>query len=238
MSKEVFIEGIGNVIITKKRGLRRLTLSVRPFRPVRLTIPYSLSYSSATSFINDKKEWIIISKEKISNTEKKRTVFNLDSEFKTKERQLKFEASTNNKNQIRITKNYIIVTYTDKNEIISPDMQDFIRKGIIEALRIEAKNYLLERTSFLAEKYGYKYNNVSVRNAKTRWGSCSGLNNISLNINLMRLPDYLIDYVILHELCHIVEKNHGKNFWTLLNKVSGDAKGLDKALKKYSPEIY
>ncbi len=238
MSKEIFIEGVGNVIITKKRGVRRMTLSVRPFRPVRLSIPYSLSYSSAESFINEKKGWIIRSKEKISKTENNRTVFNTDSDFNTKERHLRFEASKNNTDQIRITKNSIVVSYKNKKEITSQEMQDFIRKGITEALRIEAKNYLPERTSFLAEKYGFKYNKLSVRNAKTRWGSCSGVNNISLNINLMRLPDFLIDYVILHELSHTKEKNHGKTFWTLLDKVSGGAKALDKALKKYSPEIY
>ncbi len=226
------------MIITKKRGVRRMTLSVRPFRPVRLTIPYSLSYSSATSFIKEKKEWIIHSKEKISNTENKRTVFNVGSEFKTRERSLKFKVSENNKNQIRITNNSIIVSYVDKNEIVAEDMQEFIRHGITEALRIEAKNYLPERTSFLAKKTGFKYNKVSVRNAKTRWGSCSGANNISLNIQLMRLPDYLIDYVILHELCHTVEKNHGKNFWALLDKISGNAKGLDKELKEFSPSMY
>ncbi|MCD4791615.1 MAG: M48 family metallopeptidase [Bacteroidales bacterium] len=238
MSKEIFIQGVGNVVITKKRGLRRMTLSVRPFCPVRLTIPYSLSYSSATSFINEKKEWIIRSKEKISNTENKRTVFNIDSEFKTKERHLKFEISKNYKNQIQITKSNIIVSYTDKNKIASEDMQDFIRHGITEALRIEAKNYLPERTSILAKNHGFKFNKIRVRNAKTRWGSCSGLNNISLNIQLMRLPDYLIDYVILHELCHTVEKNHGKNFWFLLDKISGNAKGLDKELKGFSPSMY
>ncbi len=226
------------MIITKKRGVRRMTLSVRPFRPVRLTIPYSLSYSSATSFIKEKKEWIIHSKEKISKTENKRTVFNLDSEFKTRERSLKFKVSENNKDQIRITKNSIIVSYVNKNEITTEEMQGFIRKGITEAFRIEAKNYLPERTSNLAKNHGFKFNKISVRNAKTRWGSCSGLNNISLNIQLMRLPDYLIDYVILHELCHTVEKNHGKNFWFLLDKISGNAKGLDKELKGFSPSMY
>lgn len=215
-----------------------MTLSVRPFRPVRLTIPYSLSYSSATSFIKEKKEWIIHSKEKISKTENKRTVFNLDSEFKTRERSLKFEVSKSSKDQIRITKNSIIVSYVNKNEITTEEMQAFIRKGITEAFRIEAKNYLPERTSFLSKKTGFKYNKLSVRNAKTRWGSCSGTNNISLNINLMRLPDHLIDYVILHELCHTVEKNHSINFWTLLDKVSGKAKALDKELKQFSPILF
>ena len=215
-----------------------MSLSVRPFSTVNVTIPYSVSYRTAESFVKEKKEWIIRSKEKISKTENKRTVYNVGSEFKTRERSLKFEVSKNNTDQIRITKNSILVSYVNKNEITTEEMQNFIRKGITEAFRIEAKNYLPERTSFLAKKNGFKYSKVSVRNAKTRWGSCSGANNISLNINLMRLPDYLIDYVILHELCHTVEKNHGKNFWFLLDKISGNAKGLDKELKEYSPSMY
>lgn len=238
MSKDFFIEGVGNVVITKKRGVRRMTLSVRPFRPVRLTIPYYLSYSSATKFIKERKEWIISSKEKISKTENKRTVYNPETDFKTRERTLRFEVSPYGNHQIKINKTAIIVYYTGKFDEEDQDMQDFIRKGIKEALRIEAKMYLPERTTELAKKHGFKFNQVRVRNAKTRWGSCSGKNNISLNINLMRLSNELIDYVILHELCHTVEKNHGKRFWDLLNKVSKDAKGLDKALKKFSPEIY
>ncbi len=236
MSKEINIPQIGIVKITKKRGVRRLTLSVRPFRPVNVTIPYSISYSSAISFVNEKKDWIIKTQAKISKTEDKRTKFTVQTKFKTKERELIFIPSE--KAQIRITKSHIKVAYTSEKEILTDEMQDFIRKGIIEALRIEAKQYLPQKTEYLANKFGFKYTKVSVRNAKTRWGSCSGKNNISLNIHLMRLPEYLADYVILHELCHTVEKNHGKNFWALLDKVSGNAKGLDKELKQYNTSIF
>ena len=99
--------------------------------------------------------------------------------------------------------------------------------------RIEAKSVLIPRTHQLARAHGLSCNKVSVRNAKTRWGSCSSENNISLNIQLMRLPFELIDYVILHELAHTIHKNHGPNFWRLLDKISGDAKGLDYKLKAY-----
>jgi len=238
MPKEIFIKDIGKVVISKKKGVRRMTLSVRPFRPVRLTVPHSLSYASATTFIKEKKDWIIKSREKISKTENTRTVFDIKTDFKTKERALQFEASNHEHDKIKITKKEIIVQYSDIDTIRNEDMQSFIRKGITEALRIEAKKHLPKRTYELAEWYKFKPSNVSVRNAKTRWGSCSGKNNISLNIQLMRLPDYLIDYVIMHELCHTVEKNHGPKFWALLNNVSGNAKALDKELKKYNPEIY
>jgi len=236
MSKEINISEIGIVKITKRRGVKRMTLSVRPFKPISVTIPYSVSFSAAESFVREKKDWIIRNQKKVSAREGKRTRFTAETKFRTRERELVFVLS--NKTQISIIKSYIKIEYTGDEELLTNENQDYIRKGIIEALRLEAKSYIPDRTELLAKKFNFNYSKVSVRNAKTRWGSCSGKNNISLNIQLMRLPDFLIDYIILHELCHTVEKNHGKHFWALLDKVSGDAKGMDKALKAYSPSIY
>ena len=130
------------------------------------------------------------------------------------------------------------MSYPENIPVRTPEIQEIIRNSIIKALRIEAKEYLPDRTYELAKKLGFKLNRVFIKNNKTLWGSCSGKNNINLNLHLLRLPSHLIDYVIIHELCHTVEKNHGKNFWALLDKVSGNAKGLDKQLKKYNTSIY
>jgi predicted metal-dependent hydrolase len=93
---------------------------------------------------------------------------------------------------------------------------------------------IINRLEELAELYKFKYTRATIRNQKTKWGSCSAKNNISLNINLIRLPDQLRDYVILHELVHTRFKNHSKKFWAELDKfVGGRAKELSKELKKY-----
>jgi predicted metal-dependent hydrolase len=92
---------------------------------------------------------------------------------------------------------------------------------------------LIDRLNRLAQRHGFRYNRVFVRNQKTRWGSCSALNNISLNINLVRLPQELIDYTILHELVHTRIKNHSRRFWQELDKILGDAKQIDKKLSEY-----
>ena len=73
---------------------------------------------------------------------------------------------------------------------------------------------------------------------KTLWGSCSSQGNINLNIHLMRLSDDLVDYIILHELAHTVEQNHGKMFWALLDSIMGDSRLIRKKLKDYAPHIY
>jgi predicted metal-dependent hydrolase len=100
--------------------------------------------------------------------------------------------------------------------------------------RTSARKYLVNRLNHLAVKYGFKYNRVFIKNQKTRWGSCSGENNINLNVNLVRLPDELIDYTILHELVHTRIKSHGQRFWHQLDRLLGDAKQLDKALNEYN----
>ena len=96
-----------------------------------------------------------------------------------------------------------------------------------------AKNYLKARLYYMATKYGFTYNKVFIRNQKTRWGSCSSQNNISLNISLVRLPEELQDYVILHELVHTKHKNHGPKFWAELNHLLGDAERLKKQMNRY-----
>ena len=98
----------------------------------------------------------------------------------------------------------------------------------------EAKRALVERLREIADIHDFHYAKVSIRKQKTRWGSCSGKNTISLNINLVRLPDELRDYVMLHELVHTQIKNHSKAFWAELNKaVGGDAKTLAKKVRHY-----
>lgn len=112
--------------------------------------------------------------------------------------------------------------------------QAVIANNLPEIDRAEAKKKLAHRLNELSRRYGFTCNRVFIRNQKTRWGSCSAKNNISLNMQLLRLPQELIDYVILHELVHTREKNHSKTFWAELNKFVGDTGELRSRLKKYS----
>jgi predicted metal-dependent hydrolase len=97
-----------------------------------------------------------------------------------------------------------------------------------------AKRALIVRLSEIAKMHDLHYAKVTIRKQRTRWGSCSAKNNISLNINLVRLPEHLRDYVLLHELVHTRIKNHSKAFWAELDKaVGGDSKALTKKVKNY-----
>ena len=102
----------------------------------------------------------------------------------------------------------------------------------------KARTILVKRLNYLTAKYGFSYKRVFIRNQKTRWGSCSSKNNISLNMKLVMLPDELVDYVILHELVHTRKKNHGKAFWVDMNELVENSKQLRSKLRQYGMELY
>lgn len=93
---------------------------------------------------------------------------------------------------------------------------------LIEQLRAKAKAELPSRLKELADRYGFTYNRVTIKHNSTNWGSCSARNNINLNLNLMRLPQVLRDYVLLHELCHLRHHDHGDAFHLLLEHLCTD----------------
>ncbi len=105
----------------------------------------------------------------------------------------------------------------------------------IEALRRAAKADLPQRMARLAAATGLHYTKLTIRAARTKWGSCSSRNAISLSLYLMTLPEHLRDFVILHELCHTVYHNHSARFHALLDGlVGGCERALSRELRSYA----
>lgn len=103
----------------------------------------------------------------------------------------------------------------------------------VRQLRLRAKAELPPRLAELAAEHGFEYNSVRIKHNVSNWGSCSSKKNINLNLNLVRLPDELRDYVMLHELCHLRHLNHGPEFHALLSEICPKWKEYSTALKGY-----
>lgn len=237
-SVNVHIDGIGKVLIERSDKAKRISISVRPLKGVRVAVPPHISFDKAEQLIYTKADWIKEHQNRMQQQETKLTVYDADTEFKTRFHTLRLLTHAQYNMRCVIEDGYINVFYPVFKDASEPEVQKFIRKSVEEAYRKEAKEYLPQRVAFFAERFGFKYQNVFIKNAKSRWGSCSHTNNINLNLHLMRLPDALCDYVILHELVHTVEKNHGPRFWKLLDQVCGNSKALDKKLKDYRISIF
>ena len=122
--------------------------------------------------------------------------------------------------------------FTDGN------LQAWLHKVLEEALRRRAKAILPPRLQMLSTKHNLPYKSVRINSSSGRWGSCSAQGSINLSYYLVLLPSHLVDYVLLHELAHTREMNHGEGFWALLDRLTdGKARALREELRKYRTEI-
>ena len=95
------------------------------------------------------------------------------------------------------------------------------------------KEMFKKKADYYCNIMGVTYGRISIRNQKTRWGSCSSLGNLNFNYRLFFMPDELMDYVIVHELCHRIHMNHSKQFWKEVEKYYPEYRKAQNVLRKY-----
>lgn len=235
-SKIYIHPSLGEISIINSLRAKRLSLRVKASGEVNLVVPKGCSSGEALRFLEQKKEWVEAARQKIRQKCPQQII---TMPYSTKKHTLKLNPCASNKLKFSVRHGVIEVSYPSQINYESQEVQDLIKSGIEEAWREEAKKCLPHRTAQLAASAGFHHQEVTVRNSRTRWGSCSVRNSISLSIHMMKLPDYLIDYVILHELCHTIHKNHGPKFHELLNRVTkGNHQALNRELKRYSTRTY
>lgn len=107
--------------------------------------------------------------------------------------------------------------------------------------RAAAKTYIPQRVAYYAENYRHLirhgYSSIAIRDQKTRWGSCSSRGTLSFNWRLMLAPPGILDYVVVHELCHLEQMNHSKDFWKCVETILPDYKERRKWLKEHGHEL-
>lgn len=102
----------------------------------------------------------------------------------------------------------------------------------IKELADQAVEYIPKRVKYYAEKENFIYNKITIKNLVSRWGSCSTKGNLNFNCLLMLTPDYVIDYIVVHELCHLREMNHSEKFWADVEKIMPDYQRAELWLKQ------
>ncbi|MGE5681351.1 MAG: M48 family metallopeptidase, partial [Bacillota bacterium] len=203
--------------VSKRAKYMRLQVSQE--KGLELIIPYGISLKEAERFLNTKKDWISKYVGRFSNN--KYTYMYLGSNLEI-----------DHQYDLYIKKHRVELE-GNKLKILSPSQNKSPVKSIFTTwLKIKANNYIPERVYYLAGKYGFHVNKVTIRDQKTRWGSCSRLGNLSFNFKLMVHSEDVIDYVIIHELCHLKELNHSSRFWYHVERILPNYKTLRRELKK------
>lgn len=193
---------MGEVRYVRNRRARNLAIRIGRNGSVRVTVPGYLSMKRAESFVFSKEGWIL---EKISQQKKQ------------------------DKGALAIREGDDIWVRGRQIKVKLMARETGVEEAIWRILLKEASDYLPGRVEELARQHGLDFTGVKVRKMKSRWGSCTAKNGINLNSWLLMLPDYLSDYVILHELAHTRYHDHGKKFWGLLDSLT---EGKSRALRK------
>jgi predicted metal-dependent hydrolase len=231
MSQKVFIlDGVGEVLVAKRRGTRNIRLSIKANGQVRVGIPAWMPYATGLAFAKGRQDWIVAHQA----TAQPLVLKNGDRIGKS--HRLKIVRGQNARISTRVSTTEIVITAPQV--VDTKKLQAALIKASERALKKEAETLLVKRTNELAGKYDYSFKAISIKKLSSRWGSCSSDMRITLNYFLMQLPWELIDYVILHELVHTKHLNHSRNFWNELKQHIPDARQRQKQVKAYRPAIF
>ncbi len=227
--REITLDGIGTVKFYKRRGAKSMRLSVAGNGDIRVTLPLWAPYKLGRMFVEEKREWLA------GHSKPKQTL--ITGQRVGKAHTLLFFRQTIDNPRTRVTSTEINIYIQENQNVSDKDIQLLAQKACVRALISEASKLLPIRLAELAEKHGFEYRSVKIKQLKGRWGSCSQYKDIVLNCYLMQLPWELIDYVILHELTHTRVLAHGAPFWEELGKYVKNLGQIRKTMRTQQPVL-
>lgn len=214
------------VIKSKRKTIR---LEITREGELIIKAPLNISDKTIKSIINKKSSWIKETLNKVKNEERK-SIYNIDYNS---------EIPYLNKLLIIKSNSEINKIYIKDNILLAPENLDkeTLEKKICNFLREESRKIFTERVDYYSKIIGKAPKKIRISNAKTRWGSMSSTGTLSLNPRLILFDMGVIDYVIIHELCHIYHMDHSKNFWNMVEKNCKDYKKQKEKLKNYQKQL-
>jgi len=211
-------------VIRKKR--KTLGIKISAGGELFVYAPTYVSIKTIENILVKRKEWIEEAKNKIKKYVHGDRILFLGKEYKinlikTQDKNINIEFDASKFNVYIYEENSCCINDKIKDLLYSKHKEDFF-------------HMINHRINILSEKMSVKPNKVSVRYQKTIWGSCSGDDNISINFKLALAPLDVVDYILIHELCHILHKNHSKEFWMAVQSFMPDYREKRKWLKTNS----
>lgn len=220
----------GKIHFVVRRSARNITMRVKE-DGLHVTTP---PYRSITALL----EAIAPFRERLRNvcSEVKPKPFDLNFSIEAECFRLKLETSPLKNITVSMRDETVVIACPAHADFTTDRVQTLVKNAVMRAMRKKAEEYLPPLVQYWSSLFDLPYNKVTISKARSRWGSCSSKRDISLSFYLMLLPAHLMDYVILHELAHTREMNHGPKFWELLNQLTdGKALALRKELRMHRP---
>ncbi len=214
-----------DIKVVASRSLTRLILKIdRKERVPVLSVPRFCTRRKAINFVNEHMGWIMTELAKIPEMRK----FANGDKFSLFGKKVEVVHMENARCGVRL----------DGDKLIVSGGLEFLHRRIKDYIKKESQKLFYSESQNLAQKIGKKLMGVSIKDTKSRWGSCSSLNHINYSWRIALAPDYVIKYLLAHEVAHLAHQNHSKDFWDCVNFLDSDWKIGHDWLKKHGKSLY
>ena len=208
-----------------ERKVKHARLRVSEDEKVRIIAPPEFSEDDILALLEKKKRWIA---KQLSFFAKKESIQLQRNQLLLYGNRYNYFYDSEFKRKVQV--NHEHKTIKAERDLTNVKIQEKWLKGI-------AKKYLTKRMNELSENLNLPFNQLYIRNQRTKWGNCSKEKNISINWRLIKAPDFVIDYLIIHELVHTIRMDHSVKFWTLLRSYFPEYKKAVKWLDLYGNSL-
>ncbi|MEG1563751.1 MAG: SprT family zinc-dependent metalloprotease [Bacteroides sp.] len=223
---------LGQLVVRENSRAKRLVFHTKS-DAIYISAPVGITLREVKEAIEKLRSQLLATKKKLT-----RPLIDLNFRIEAEFFKLSVTSGTNDRFMAHSEPGKMQIICPPTADFTDEKLQEWLRKVIKEALRRNGKIFLHSRLNLLSEQYQLPYRDLKINASHGRWGSCSGTRMINLSCYLVLLPGHLIDYVLLHELCHTREMNHGEHFWQLLNQCTdGKAFALRAELSTHKTEI-
>jgi len=215
------------VAFCRRRNARRYIVSLDRYGRIRVTIPQGGTRREALNFVRENGAWL-------REQQRKREELLENSKLKQGDK-IWYRGD---KHALEVSKDWgrPVLRFADQRIFLSDENIDLARP-LGARFRLLAKKELPERTRELAGRFELLPSKVSIRDQRTRWGSCSSSGEISLNWRLIMVPNRVADYIIIHELMHMLEMNHSPRFWDLVEAACPEFRERENWLESNHSEL-
>ena len=208
-----------------RRKVKNARLRVREDGTVQLFVPVAFTDEDVEKLLEKKAQWIA----------SKRQFFEQKTKIKLRRNEIllfgnRYAYYYSSKYQNKVIVNHESKTIQAKRDLLDATVQEKWLKSV-------ARKYILARVETLSEALLLPYNKLYIRSQKRKWGNCSSEKNISINWRLIKAPEFVIDYIIIHELCHTIIMNHSTHFYTMLRSHCLDCEAAQKWLDRYGNSL-
>lgn len=220
--------------VRKSKRAKRLRLTVTRRKGIEIVIPYYTPYRAAETMMLEQRSWIEQELQKIQAESLIDNPKKLPQEIYLRCIEQLWQVNYQADDKRLRVKKIAPLTLLVSGELNISNCQDIL----ITWLKKQAKKILNPWLHELSLETNLPFTSLTIRGQTTRWGSCSSKKAINLNYKLLFLPDKLVEYVLLHELCHTVHLNHSEKFWHLMQKIDDNSKKIDtesRKAQKYVP---